>query len=364
VTAVHLVVPEGIDDPARPSGGNIYDRHLADELAAAGWAVTEHPVAGAWPRPDTAALTSLDRVLDEIPGDAAVLIDGLIASAAPSVLVPHARRVRLIALVHMPLGHRSAATAAEVETVLDPDLVRTRERAALAAARAIVTTSAWSRLRLIEMYALPADRVHVAVPGADPAAPAPGSEDGSRLLCVAAVAPAKGHDLLLDALETLADLPWRCTCTGSLDRDPAFAAAIRARAGEEPLAGRITFTGPRTGPDLDVTFATADLLVLPSRAETYGMVVTEALARGLPVVVTDVGGVTEALGNGIGGTRPGLLVAPDDPAALATALRAWLTDPDLRTRLRRAAGERRDSLPTWASTAAAVAAVLTEVARR
>ena len=129
----------------------------------------------------------------------------------------------------------------------------------------------------------------------------------------------------------MADLSWRCTCVGSLDRDPVFAAAVQRRAN-----GRVEFTGPRTGSELERTYAAADLLVLPSHAETYGMVVTEALARGVPVIATDVGGVSEALGDG------GLLVPPGDPAALGAALRRWLGDADLRGRLRHAARERRE----------------------
>ena len=93
------------------------------------------------------------------------------------------------------------------------------------------------------------------------------------------------------------------------------------------------------------------------------MAVTEALARGLPVVATEVGGLPDALGHGAGGVRPGLLVAPDDAVALGGALGAWLGDADLRGRLRRAAAERRESLPAWSSTAATVAGVLHGLAR-
>jgi glycosyltransferase involved in cell wall biosynthesis len=125
----------------------------------------------------------------------------------------------------------------------------------------------------------------------------------------------------------------------------------------------VSFPGPRTGVDLDRSYAAADLMVLASRTEAYGMVVGEALARGLPVVAADVGGVTEALGHGAGGTRPGLLVPPDNPAALGAALRSWLGDAELRARLRRAARERRESLSGWSTTTAAVAAVLAAVAR-
>jgi glycosyltransferase involved in cell wall biosynthesis len=93
------------------------------------------------------------------------------------------------------------------------------------------------------------------------------------------------------------------------------------------------------------------------------MVVTEALARGVPVLAAGVGGVPEALGHGDDGTPPGLLVPPGDPAALAAALRAWLGDPGLRARLRRAARQRRAALQGWPATAAGVAGVLAGVAR-
>ena len=169
--------------------------------------------------------------------------------------------------------------------------------------------------------------------------------------------------MLLDGLAMATDLSWRCACVGSLVRDPAFADGVRRRARNSGLGDRMRFPGPRTGPELDRAYAAADLLVLASHAETYGMVVTEALARGLPVLATEVGGVNEALGHGANGTRPGLLVPPGDPAALGAALRTWLGDADLRSRLRRAARERRTSLPRWPATASVLAGVLAGAAR-
>jgi glycosyltransferase involved in cell wall biosynthesis len=125
----------------------------------------------------------------------------------------------------------------------------------------------------------------------------------------------------------------------------------------------VRFPGPRIGADLDRSYASADLVVLASRAETYGMVVTEALVRGLPVVATDVGGVADALGHGTGGIRPGLLVPPGDPAALAAALRAWLGDAEVRLTWRRAARERRASLSGWSTTTSVLVGVLAGAAR-
>jgi glycosyltransferase involved in cell wall biosynthesis len=353
VTAVHVVVPDGIDDPARPSGGNAYDRRVCRGLASLGWSVQEHAVPGGWPRPDALALAGLAGVVEQIPDDSVVLLDGLVASTAPEVLVPHARRLRLVVLVHMPLGHRPPE---------DGD-TRMRERAILSAVAAVVTTSGWTRRRLLELYGLATERVDVARPGVDRADLVPGSAAGGALLCVAALTFDKGHDVLLDALATISDLPWRCVCVGSLDRDPPLVESLRQRARLRRLDGRVGFAGPRTGADLDRTYTAADVLVLASRAETYGMVVTEALARGLPVIATEVGGLSEALGNGADGIRPGLLVAPEDPAALAGALRLWLGDAELRRRLRRAARERRGSLPAWSATTSVIANVLGRVSQ-
>ena len=355
MTVVHVVVPDGIDDPARPSGGNTYDRYLCRELAALGWTVHEHAVRGSWPAPDAASLAALTGVVERIPDHAVALLDGLIASTAPGVLVSQAGRLRLVVLVHMPLGHRPADDEAGD--------VRARERAVLSAVAAIITTSAWTRRRLIELYGLPADRLHVAEPGVEAGNLANGTAAGGALLCVAAVTFDKGHDVLLDALERMSDLSWHCTCVGSLDRDPVFVEGVRRRLIDGRLGDRVDFPGPRTGSALDRTYAAADVIVLASRAETYGMVVTEALARGLPVVATEVGGLADALGHGAGRLRPGLLVSPDDPAALAAALRAWLDDAELRGRLRRAARERRQSLSRWSATASVVAGVLAGATR-
>jgi glycosyltransferase involved in cell wall biosynthesis len=350
VSALDVVVPEGIHDQARPSGGNAYDRHICRGLRHLGWLVHEHAVPGCWPDPDSSSLAALDGVVRRIPDGAVVLIDGLIASAAPEVLVPEARRLELVALIHTPLGDRPTGDSAEA--------IRMRERAVLLAVAAVVTTSEWSRSRLLGLYDLPAERLHIVEPGVDAADLAMGTETGETMLCVASVIPDKGHDVLLDALATVSDLTWQCVCVGRLDRDQGFVQQLRRRSLDGGLDNRVHFEGPRAGPELERSYAGADLMVLATRAETYGMVITEALAHGLPVVVTEVGGVTEALGYGSDLSRPGLLVPPDDPAAFGAALRTWLTDAPLRRRLRQAAHTRRHSLRGWSTTATMLAGVL------
>jgi len=352
VTAVHVVVPEGIDDPIRPSGGNLFDNRVCHGLAAAGWTVHVHAVPGSWPQPDAPSFAALASAVGRIPDGAVVLLDGLVASPAPEVLVPEAGRLRLVALVHMPLGHGTINNGA-----------REREGALLSAVASVVATSGWARRLLRELYSLPGDRVRVAEPGVDAADLASGTATAGALLSVAAVTPGKGHDVLLDALSMLGDLRWHWQCVGSLERDPAFAEDLRRRALDGGMRGRVRFSGPQTGTDLARSYDSADVLVLPSRAETYGMVVTEALARGLPVVAAEVGGVPEALGHGVDGARPGLLVPPADPGALRDALRLWLENEGLRRRLRRAARERRALLSPWSTTTSVVADVLAGAAR-
>jgi glycosyltransferase involved in cell wall biosynthesis len=355
MTAVYVVVPDGIDDPARPSGGNSYDRRICRELAATGWSVHERPVPGSWPLPDVTARATLADVIARIPDGAVVLIDGLIASTVAEVLVPETTRLRLVVLVHLPLGHGWLG-----DEVSD---ARTQERSVLSAACAVVTTSTWTRGWLLDQYSLRPTQVHIAEPGVDAAHLAPGTAAGGELLCVAAVTPGKGHDVLIAALVMVRDLPWRCVCVGTLTRDPGFVERLVRQAREGGIGHRLRFTGPRAGADLEAAYAAADALVLASRAETFGMVVIEALARGLPVLATTVGGLPGALGWGADGCRPGMLVPPGDSDAFAEALRSWLRDTDLRQRFRHAAQERRAMLSGWSATSVRISRVLEEVAR-
>jgi glycosyltransferase involved in cell wall biosynthesis len=345
MSTVHMVVPAGLDDPRHPSGGNVYDRRICQGLGATGWTVHEHPVAGPWPTPDEEARTGLAGVFAALPDDGLVLIDGLIASSVPDVLAPEADRLRIVVLLHLPRG------------VVDP-AAGAAERTVLAAAVAVVTPSRWARQWVLDRYDLRSDRVYVAEPGVEVTSSTSRVSGANRLLSVGAVAPHKGHDLLITALAELGDLSWSCQVVGSLDTAPDFVAEIRRRARQLGVAPRLIFRGPLIGDDLDAAYAGADVVVVSSRAETYGMVVTEALAHDRPVIATSVGGVPEALGHGADGRRPGLLVPPGDATALAAAIRDFVTDSSLRSRLRRTVADRRRSLPSWSHTTACVAGAL------
>lgn len=347
---LYFVVPAGFDDPARPSGGNGYDRRVADALADLGWTVDVVALPGPWPRLAGTADPALSDGFGVIPDGSLVLVDGLLASGMAELLVPRSSRLRLGILVHTLLAGSGIATV--------PAGIEASEAAVLAAAGVVVTTSAWTRDRLLARYPVPADRVRVVRPGVAAAAVAPGTAHGGALLCVANLVPHKGQDVLAAALAEIAELDWRCVCVGALDQDAGFVAGVRTQLRAARLADRVEFTGVLDGAALDRAYAAADLVVVASRSESYGMVVIEALAHGLPVLGAAVGGVPEALGHAGGGRRPGRLVAPDDPAALAAALRAWLADADERGRLRAAARDRRQTLPDWPAVARNLSAAL------
>jgi glycosyltransferase involved in cell wall biosynthesis len=345
---VHVVVPEGFDNPGLPTGGNIYDRRVCAGLAAAGWEVLVATVTAALPAPGAAARADLARIVSAIPDGETVLIDGLIASPSAAQLLSHAGRIQMTVLLHMPLA-----------TALDHDAgAESSERSVLRAAAGVVVTSEWTRRQVLIRYGIPAGRVHVARPGVDRVAALARPVRG-QLICVGVLGRHKGQDLLIEALAGLADRDWRCVLAGSLDRDPDFVEQLRARIAHLGYGDRVRLSGVLTGAALSDAYATADLLVVPSRAESYGMTVTEALAHGLPVIAAAVGGLPEALGIAADGIRPGQLIPSGDPAALAAALGDWLGDEDHRRRLRAAAVLRRSTLCGWDQTAKEIANALT-----
>src|SRR5690606_15104385 len=192
-------------------------------------------------------------------------------------------------------------------------------------------------------------------------------------LTLASLTPLKNHALLLAALETVAHHRWAAVFAGPAP-NPDLASALRADALRRGLADRITWPGPLLGQELDRTWSATDLLVHPSRSETFGLVVSEAHARGIPTIVGAGTGAEQTLRGGQlrGGLQgdgrdstgalpgggpesatalPGAAVDTGDPAVLGRILSQWLTDAWLRAEWRRAALRRRDDLRGWDHTA-------------
>lgn len=331
-------------DPESRTGGYIYDTRIVEGLRALGRKVTLHRLGDGFPFPTEAEVAAAATVLRSLPDNAMVVVDGLAFSVLPDQMAVEASRLRLVALIHHPLAFENGLSPARRQA-LD-----TSERQALAAARRVIVTSPGTA-RDLRGYGVDGQRIGVVLPGTDPAPPARGSGEAAPvLLCVATVTPRKGYLDLVAALRRLAHLPWRLICAGSLDRDTPHAAAVLAAVENAGLNDRIRFIGEIDEPALLRHYDQADLFVLPSHHEGYGMALAEASAYGLPIVSTTGGAIPDTVPPGAG-----ILVPPGDVDALTEALRQLLTDPAARLRLRNAGLAARARLPGWPAQAAAFA---------
>jgi glycosyltransferase involved in cell wall biosynthesis len=349
VRQVAFVVP---GDLATPTGGYTYDRRIVAGLEALGWEVRLFDIGEGFPRPSAAARAVARRRLAELPTGWPVVIDGL----AFGVLAEEARALaaahRLVALVHHPLA---------LETGLSEDesaALRASERAALVHACHVVVTSPSTARLLIEDYAVPPERLSIVRPGTDRTLPRPRAGGAVvELLAVGSVSPRKGYDILVAALATMSDLPWRLTVAGDRERSLETVEALDAKIARAKLCERIRFTGAISPEKLAQHYAAADLFVLASRFEGYGMAFAEAIAHGLPVVGTNAGAIPETVP-----ASAGVLVPPDDVAALAAILRRLIESAAERERLAAGARAAATAFPSWQDSAALFGRMLEQVA--
>jgi glycosyltransferase involved in cell wall biosynthesis len=354
--AAVLVVPGRLETP---TGGYVYDRRMSDNLPAYGWPVEVLELDGGFPFPSAAAVCRAAGAFAALPDRTLVLVDGLALGAIPDVIEREASRLRIVALVHLPLsadpGLDSIDGIAGVPSCVSDiaERVAADERRALRAASLVIVTGT-ATLDLLARYDLPRDRVVVVEPGTAPAPLARGSGGGPlRLLTVATLNPGKGHELLLEALASLPTRDWHLTCAGSTTRHPATTARVRSAIERLELSDRVSLVGELDAVRLGESYDAADLFVLATYRETYGMAVAEALARGLPIVSTTTGAIPELVG-----TDAGVLAPPGDRRALTDALARVIDDSKCRARLADGAARARARLPTWEQAAGRMAAAL------
>ncbi|WP_347559562.1 glycosyltransferase [Arthrobacter sp. S39] len=356
---IRLLVPANI---THNSGGNVYNARLADGLGALGMDVEVLAVDGSWPDASAKERRRLGSLLGawepeaETTPETVTVVDGLIACGAPDEIeYAAAAGQRTWVLLHMPSPSH-------------PD----GESRALHAATGVICTSSSAAGATKDKHGFASSRV--ALPGTEPAPVAAGS-DPPHIIAVAALLPNKDQLLAVAALARLQNLAWTASLVGTDDADPAYAAQVRAAVSSFGIKDRVRLTGQLDGRELEDEWGRSDLSLLVSRAETFGLVVTESLARGIPVIVRKGTGAVEALGlsggpavrterddgatpgpaAGLPGAAVGLEGPENDQAdVLAAVIRQWLSEPPLRARWRAAALDARDRLPGWDSTARTV----------
>lgn len=365
-STLHFFVPGALD---QRTGGYLYDARMVRGLEALAWPVVVHELPGRWPEPESDDVETFDAQLTALAPGSLVLIDGLAGGAHPELFERHARHLRIVALVHHPLGDETGVGEADRERLL------ALEMRGLAAAAGAIVTSPFTARRLEGLGADPA-RVRVVIPGTEPAVRAPATpahtpsltpgrvpeawprSDGSvRLLSVGNVTPRKGHDLLVEALADVADRPWHCIVAGSLERAPEFVRQVQHRVEHLGLTARIDFAGELDDATLTGLLESADVFVLPSWYEGYGMALTEALQHGLPVISTTGGAIADTVP-----AAAGRLVTPGDARVLSAALAEVLDSPGTRQAMAAAARQHAAALPNWSQQVAQFAGALTNLA--
>lgn len=347
MTRAGFVIPGDID---LPTGGYAYDREVLKRLAAYGVDATHIVVPGTFPSPSPADLEVTAHRIAAAPADAVLLIDGLAYGVFTPDLVRRLARP-VVALCHHPLGYETGLSETRMR-----DLVAA-ERLALGAARHVIVTSHTTARLLATEFAVPSSKITVAEPGTRRVERAHGTGEPPRLIAVGSVVPRKGYCVLIEALSALADLDWQLDIVGAL-RDETETAAVRAAIAASPVAARITLVGPLGEADLDARYAAADLFVMSSLYEGYGMVLSEAMAFGLAIVTTTGGAAAETVPDGAA-----IKVPPGDAESLSGALRDVLSSEPLRQSLASRSWEAGRTLPSWDDTTRRIAAVLKEVSR-
>ena len=336
-----------------PTGGYGYCRHIIAGLRDLGWTVDPISLGEGFPQASEATKAHALKILQAVPSTTPIVVDGLAFGVLDKEADVLARSHKVIALVHHPLALETSLSASEQE------LLCRSETRSLAAAHAVITSSPATARTLAEGFAVPDDKISVVVPGTARPAPSSQRQRGQtepRLLSVGSLVPRKGHDMLIDALADLQALPWRLDIAGDDRLDVEHAQHLRSLITTENLQDRVTLHGALPSDDLEALYTAADIFVLATRYEGYGMAFAEATVRGLPIVATGSGAVADTI---VPGT--GLLFAPDDRAGFRDGLRRMISDAALRAECAAAAIAAANTYPTWEESSSRFAAAIEEL---
>jgi len=332
---------------AAKTGGYSYDRHIVAELTRLGWSVRILPLSNGFPDPSADDLQAAAAAIASLPDDTLLLIDGLAFGAMPEIAKREATRVRWVAMIHHPLALEMSSDGDRTR------YLREAERLALSQARAVITTSEATARQLAADYGVDRGRIAVAPPGTEPTPVATRTGATPVLLSVGSFIPRKGHDVLVTALSQLTHRLWTARFLGEATRDVTWARSIARLIHARGLANRILIEDSPDDETVAAAYLSADIFVLTSRHEGYGMAFAEALAAGLPIVGCCAGAVAELVGS-----EAGFLVPPNDVAAVSGALDCLLTDRLRGVRMAEAALRAGRGLPRWSDTGAIVEARL------
>ena len=331
------------------TGGYAYDRKIIALLPHFGIEVETRRLAESFPFPNDNELHQAVSCIAKDRNGAIVMIDGLAFGAMPEAIVK-AIGAPIVGLVHHPLAYESGLSETLQKTL------HNSEQQALALADRVIATSRTTAKALEADFNVLSQKILVAEPGTEraPRASGSGAPNGRfDLLAVGAVVPRKAYDVLINALSEIADLNWHLRIVGAMDRAPDTMADLRAQIMRLHLEQRIEWIGECPPEQLEPLYQKADVFIMASHYEGFGMALTEAMAHGLPIISTTGGAAAETIED-----SAALKIPPGDAKAMARALRQLILDPSQRLKLSDAAWAAAQRLTQWSDSARLIAEAL------
>lgn len=342
-------------DLSAPTGGYAYDRRIIQGLESLGWQIQLISLGDGYPFPDSTQIELAGSLLQGLTEDIPMVIDGLALGVLPDLAAEIAKRHPLIALIHHPLAFEFGLSDAEIQ------LLQQSETQALQQVAQVVANSPTTARDLNQHYGVPLNIIEVILPGTDCihrlekiTQTKIGHSGPVHLLSVGSIIPRKGFHHLIAALEPLAHLPWTLSIAGDTSRNTAAYARLIMDIKHFHLEDRVEVLGAVSDQEIETQYAKADVFVLPSLFEGYGMVYAEAMAHGLPIIATTAGAIPDTVPQ-----EAGLLVTPGDIPALTAALKTLIQDAPYRARLASGALKVASQQPTWEHAVQRFSAVLT-----
>lgn len=327
------------------TGGNLYNKHMAEGLEHMGYSVNIFGTDWNWKI--QSELEKISRYhFEKLVQRSCILVDSLVLASLHNVIPEFADRLTFIGLIHLPTSfniHNAHKTLAD------------EELQALQYMSRVIVTGQFS-YDLLWQAGLNRSAICLVEPGTDDfPRKSHYKRVPSNLLCIANFSPLKAQHVLVRSLHGLTEWEWTLHLYGDTDHDREYSASVISLVKKLCLEDRVILHGIVERDEISAVFLDADLFIMPSLFETYGMALTESLAHGIPVVTTRGGNIPSTVPEGMG-----ILTEPGNEEQLASAIRSLIEDPAKYSSLCRAASGYYLRVRSWEQAVAEFELILRE----
>jgi glycosyltransferase involved in cell wall biosynthesis len=318
------------------TGGFIYNKRIVEGLKLKGHEIKLHPLPGDFPYPSVDHRNYCMYITQLIPIGEPIIIDSIVFGIIPEILKELSIKNPIIGLIHL------LYTVNPNYSIHERESLAISEKESCNYTSAMVATSFFTQQLLLKLR-VNRNIISVILPGVDNYPRKTNyAVTPTKLLCVSNYTTGKGYLTLIKALTLLKDKDWEINCYGNQEFDPEYVRQIKSKIDENGLENRIHIHSAIKDKELSDAYLNADLLVHPSNFETYGMVLTEALAHGLPVVASTGGGIKETVPE-----KMGFFFTPGDANSLKSVLTDLMDNPKIYKPLCREASHYYKQQNNW-----------------